>query len=246
MIKLGRSAEPYKTRKILEKKDKIRHEYKVPLPDERILFGPVAVDLVAKHGNSGKLGLECLEELITFWRKNRSRYSEEKISAAKHRACDFTKVFPNGTWEHHFQWKEALKRGVDVDAVRLKAKEAKIAKEAQLEAMKALVADLAGAEVRVRPSQIEAMKTVVQDLSIDTHVVNNQGNSAVQDKGKSGSDHDHVPDDGDDDEWWAMNAVEVEVIVSQIEARKGKAVVQDDGDDDDDGWGELLIEGDSD
>jgi len=133
----------------LTKKDKIRHEYTVPLPDERILFGPVAVDLVAKHGNSGKLGLECREELITFWRKNRSRYSEEKISAAKRRACDFTKVFPKGMWEHHFQWKEASSRGVDIDAVRLKAKEAKIAKEAQLEAMKALVADLAGAEVRV-------------------------------------------------------------------------------------------------
>ena len=40
-----------------------------------------------------------------------------------------------------------------------------------------------------------------------------------------------------------MNAAEVEVIVSQIEVRKGKPVVQDDGDD---GWGELLIEGDSD
>ena len=77
----------------------------------------------------------------------------------------------------------------------------------------------------MRPSQIEAMKTVVQDLSIDTHIVNNQGNSAVQDKEKSASDHDHVPDDGDDDEWWVMNAAEVEVIVSQIEARKGKAVV---------------------
>ena len=86
----------------------------------------------------------------------------------------------------------------------------------------------------MRPSQIEAMKTVVQDLSINTHVVNNQWNSAVQDKGKSASDHDHVPDDGDDDEWWAINAAEVEVIVSQIEVRKGKAVVKDDGDDDDD------------
>ena len=104
--------------------------------------------------------------------------------------------------EHHFQWKEALRRGVDVDAVRLKAKEAKIAKEAQLEAMKALVADLAGAKVRVRASQIEAMKAVVQDLPIDTHVVDNQENSAVQNKGKSASDHDYVLDDGDDDEWW--------------------------------------------
>jgi len=80
---------------------------------------------------------------------------------------------------------------------------------------------------------------------VDTPVVDNQGNSAVQDKGKSVSEHDHVPDDGDDDEWWLMNAAEVEVIVSQIEVRKRKAVVQDDGDDDD-GWGELLIEGDSD
>ena len=156
------------------------------------------------------------------------------------------KIFPNGMWEHHFQWKEALRRGVDIDAVRLKAKEAKIAKEAQLEAMKALVADLAGVEVHARAFQIETMKTVVQDLPIDTHVVDHQGNSAVQNKGKSASDHDYVPDDGDDDEWWAMNVAEVEVIVSQIEARKGKAVVQDDGDDDDDGWGELLIKGDSD
>ena len=131
--------------------------------------------------------------------------------------------------------------------VRLKAKEAKIAKEAQLKAMKALVADLAGAEVRVGDSQIEAMKAVVQDLPINIDVVNDKGNSAVQNKGKSAFDHDHVPDDGDDDEWWAMNAAEVEAIVSQIEARKGKAVVQDDGsDDDDDDWGELLIEGDSD
>ena len=118
---MGRCAEPYRTRRTFEKKDKIRREYKVPLPDERILFGPVAVDLVAKHGNSGKLGLECLEELITFWRKNRSRYSEEKINAAKHHVCDFTKVFPKGTWEHHFQWKEASRKGVDIDAVRLKA-----------------------------------------------------------------------------------------------------------------------------
>ena len=91
---MGRYAEPYRTRRTLEKRDKIRREYKVPLPDERILFGPVALDLVAKHGNSGKLGLECQDELITFWRKNRSRYSEEKISAAVRRACDFTKVSP--------------------------------------------------------------------------------------------------------------------------------------------------------
>jgi len=35
---LGRYAEPYRTRRTLEKKDKIWREYKVPLPDKRILF----------------------------------------------------------------------------------------------------------------------------------------------------------------------------------------------------------------
>ena len=52
-------AEPLKTRRTLEIKDKIRREYKVLISDERILFDPVALDLVAKHGNSGKIGLEC-------------------------------------------------------------------------------------------------------------------------------------------------------------------------------------------
>ena len=82
---------------------------------------------------------------------------------------------------------------------------------------------------------MEEMKALVRDLpaqdhpsnrkgkAVDTPVVDNQGNSAVQDKGKSASEHDHVPDDGDDDEWWAMNAAEVEFTVSQIEARKGKS-----------------------
>ena len=95
-----------------------------------------------------------------------------------------------------------------------------------MEAMQALVADLphkvpnvekdvssASTEVLgVRGIQMEAMKLIAGDLP-------------AQDKGKSVSEHGHVPDDGDDDEWWAMNAAEVEVIVSQIEVRKGKAVV---------------------
>ena len=78
-----------KTRRTLEIKDKIRREDKVPLPDDRMFFGPVALDLVAKYENSCKIGLESREELITFWRKNRSRYSKEKISAVVRRACDF-------------------------------------------------------------------------------------------------------------------------------------------------------------
>ena len=142
------------------------------------------------------------------------------------------------------------RRGVDVNAVRLKAKKAKIAKEAQLEAMKALVADLAGAEVRARATQIEAMKAVVQDLPINRDVMDNQGNSAVQNKGKSAFDHDCIPDDGDDDEWWAINGAEVEMIVSHVETKKRKAtelsIDKDDEDDDDWGDDELSIQGESD
>ncbi|RLN08441.1 hypothetical protein C2845_PM11G05700 [Panicum miliaceum] len=160
MQKLSNQAEPLKTRTTLERNNKIRRKYKVPLPDERILYDPVAIDQVAEHGMTDTIGLECEEELITFWRKNRSKYSEEKISEAVHRACDFTKVFPKGTWEHHFQWFEALRRGIDVNAVRMKAEEAKIAEEAQLEAMKALVADLpvhVGAKVGTKMMMIGEM-----------------------------------------------------------------------------------------
>ena len=193
----------------------------------------------------------------------RQRLREER--AKKGFTVDPEAKYPKGSWEEYFQKLEANKRMEEMEKME------DLAQEAQMEAMQALVADLphkvpnvekdvssASTEVLgVRATQMEAMKALVGDLpaqdhpsdrkgkAVDTPVVDNQGNSAVQDKGKSASEHDHVPDDGDDDEWWSMNADEVEVIVSQIEVRKGKAVVQDDGDDDD-GWGELLIECDSD
>jgi len=194
----------------------------------------------------------------------RQRLREER--AKKGFTVDPEAKYRKGSWEEYFQKLEANKRMEEMEKME------DLAQEAQMEAMQALVADLphkvpnvendvssASTEVLgVRATQMEAMKALVGDLpaqdhpsdrkgkAVDTPVVDNQGNSAVQDKGKSASEHDHVPDDGDDDEWWAMNAAEVEVIVSQIEVRKGKAVVKDDGDDDDDGWGELLIEGDFD
>ena len=194
----------------------------------------------------------------------RQRLREER--AKKGFTVDLEAKYPKGSWEEYFQKLEANKRMEEMEKME------DLAQEAQMEAMQALVADLphkvpnvekdvssASTEVLgVRATQMEAMKALVGDLpgqdhpsdrkgkAVDTPVVDNQGNSAVQDKGKSASEHDHVPDDGDDDQWWSMNADEVEVIVSQIEVRKGKVVVQDDGDDDDDGWGELLIEGDSD
>ncbi|KAG2565520.1 hypothetical protein PVAP13_7NG135800 [Panicum virgatum] len=189
----------------------------------------------------------------------RQRLREER--AVKGFTVDPEAKYPKGSWEEYFQKLETNNRMEEMEKME------DLAQEAQMEAMQALVADLphkvpnvekdvssASTEVLgVRATQMEAMKALVGDLPAQDHpsdrkgkAVDNQGNSAVQDKGKSASEHDHVPDDGDDDEWWSMNADEVEVIVSQIEERKGKTVVQDDGDDDGGGWGELLIEGDSD
>jgi hypothetical protein len=56
--------------------------------------------------------------------------------------------------------------------------------------------------------------------------------------------------DYDDDEWWAINGVEVELIASQVEANKANpayiSINKDDANDDDWGDDELLIDHDSD
>ena len=262
MLQLGRTKEPWKSRDTLNRKLKIRKDYQVTLPLESFLSGPVLQDLRREYGKKAA-EKATLEDCIVYWRRNRSKYprpltdrellanyekkeKEEEMERQRLREerakKDFTvdpeAKYRKGSWEEYFQKLEANKRMEEMEKME------DLAQEAQMEAMQALVADLphkvpniekdvpsASTEVLgVRGTQMEAMKSIVGDL-------------AAQDKGKSVSEHDHVPDDGDDDEWWAMNAAEVEVIVSQIEVRKGKTVVKDDGDD---GWGELLIEGDSD
>jgi len=46
------------------------------------------------------------------------------------------KVYHRGSWEEYFQLTEARERGIDLESAR------RMAKEAQMEAMKALVRDL--------------------------------------------------------------------------------------------------------
>ncbi|KAG2598158.1 hypothetical protein PVAP13_5KG218898 [Panicum virgatum] len=223
MLQLGRTKEPWKSRDTLNRKLKIRKDYQVTLPLESFLSGPVLQDLRREYGKKAA-EKATLEDCIVYWRRNRSKYpqpltdQEAQMEAMQALVADLPHKVPNVE-------KDVSSASTEVLGVRA----------TQMEAIKALVGDL---PARDHPSDWKGK-------AMDTPVVDNQGNSAVQDKGKSASEHDHIPDDGDDDEWWSMNADEVEVIVSQIEVRKGKAVVQDDGDDDD-GWGELLIEGDSD
>ena len=147
----------------------------------------------------------------------RQRLREER--AKKGFTDDPETRYRKGSWEEYFQKLESNKRMEEMEKME------DLAQEAQMEAMQALVTDLphkvpnvendvssASTEVLgVRATQMEAMKVLVRDLpaqdhpsdrkgkAVDTPVVDNQGNSAVQDKGKSASEHDHVPDDGDDD-----------------------------------------------
>ncbi|KAG2601428.1 hypothetical protein PVAP13_5KG590707 [Panicum virgatum] len=271
MLQLGRTKEPWKSRETLNRKLNIRKDYQVTLPLESFLSGPVLQDLRRDYGKKAA-EKTTLEDCIVYWRRNRSKYprpltdrellanyekkeKEEEMErqmlreerAKKGFTVDPEAKYPKGSWEEYFQKLDANKRMEEME------KMGDLAQEAQMEAMQTLVADLphkvpnvekdvssASTEVLgVGATQMEAMKALVGDLPAQDHPSDRKEKTV----GTRVVDN-HVPDDGDDDEWWSMNADEVEVIVSQIEVRKGKAVVQDD--DDDDGWGELLIEGDSD
>ncbi|CAN6175591.1 unnamed protein product [Urochloa humidicola] len=151
---------------------------------------------------------------------------------------DPLKVFPKNSWEEYFQNLEASRKGIDLKAVRRKAKEEEMAKEAQLEAMKALIAELPtelskGNEKMAKEAQMEAMKSLVHDIPQD---VEEKGMEGMSEKKGNG---DTVEDEG----MGGINDIKgKETVVPD----KGKGVVVYISDDDDD-WGddELLYEGDS-
>ena len=284
-IQLARCSESLKIEETIKKKETIRSKYDVPIPDHNTLWGPIFADMVSQYGSRGfdKTGMAFEEELISYWRKNRIKYPKpltkqerqqerkkeeerRKQEAERLRSMevrqpyqfDPTKVYRRGSWEEYFQLTEARERGIDLESAR------RMAKEAQMEAMKALVRDLpidisdvVGAQgvlghgkvnsemcsdKTAREAQTEAKKALVHELPICK--------SKVDDKGKgvaieSSNDYDY-----DDDEWWAMNGAEVELIASQVEANKANpayiSINKDDADDDDWGDDELLIDHDSD
>lgn len=248
-VELGRQSEPLKTQFTLEKKKKIRDKYDVPIPSTAVLYGPIFKDYEKKHGELCLFVRENKEKLIAFWRKNRDKYPapltreeqmQERLKAEEKRKqqalakkeearkkrrqdleFDPLKIFPKGSWEEYFQALEASRKGIDLKAERQKAKEAALAQEAQMEAMKALVADLptevakSNDQAIAKEAQLEAMKALVHDISTN-----------IADKGK-------------------LLAVE-EKDMGAIVDNKGKGVVvyiSDDDDDDDWGDDELLYDG---
>lgn len=154
---LARQAEPLKTRTTIEIKEEMRREYGVPLPSWHNLFGPICRDFNAKYGRGGgPKDLSITEQLIAFWRRNRDKYdfpltSEGHAQEEAQRKANFREmvrrahmefdpliVYGPGTVEEALQMDEAMARGIDLKAVRAEAK------DAQLEAMRALVGDLPG------------------------------------------------------------------------------------------------------
>ena len=88
-------------------------------------------------------GMAFEEELITYWRKNRSKYPKpltkqerqqerkkeeerRKQEAERLRSMevrqpyqfDPTKVYRRGSWEEYFQLTEARERGIDLESAR--------------------------------------------------------------------------------------------------------------------------------
>ena len=162
-IQLARCSESLKIEETIKKKETIRSKYDVPIPDHNTLWGPVFADMVSQYGSRrfDKTGMAFEEELISYWRKNRIKYpkpltkqerqqerkkeeEQRKQEAERLRSMevrqpyqfDPTKVYRRGSWEEYFQLTEARERGIDLESAR------RMAKEAQMKAMHAVVADL--------------------------------------------------------------------------------------------------------
>lgn len=228
---MGSCSEPLKEKTTNKKRAEIREKYNIPIPNTALLYGPICRDYTKKYGLESE---PSTEQLITYWRKNRDKYPapltrEEQIqqrkkddeerrqkaeakkeAATKQRELDLIfnplKVFPKNSWEEYFQSLEARRRGINLKEERKRAKEAEIAKEAQLEAMKALVAELPnklndGNEQVAKEAQLEAMKALVEDMpsgvKFEGAVKDNPNGPVFVDKGKRVVVD--ISDDDDDD-----------------------------------------------
>ncbi|RCV42901.1 hypothetical protein SETIT_9G252700v2 [Setaria italica] len=153
LLKLGNTSEPWKSRKQQEIKEKIRKKYDVPIPDDDLLWGKIYQDMVHETG---------------YWRQNRSKYPrpltenekrenrrklQEERELEKQRlmeerdrlgyVVDPNVKYPEGSWEQYLQQVRARKRRLEMEELQQKAE------EAQMETMKALVADLPVGKVNV-------------------------------------------------------------------------------------------------
>ena len=224
-----------------QEKETIRSKYDVPIPDHNTLWGPVFADMVSQYGSHrfDKTGMAFEEELISYWRKNRSKYPKpltkqerqqerkkeeerRKQEAERLRSMevrrpyqfDPTKVYRRGSWEEYFQLMEARERGIDLESAR------RMAKEAQMKAMHVVVADLPDDICHAAATKLGFFQANISPKLASDEVATEIQPVEVKIKGRE------VPTDD-----------------------KGKGVAIDiSTDDDDDDWGddELLYDGISD
>ncbi|RCV21624.1 hypothetical protein SETIT_4G152800v2 [Setaria italica] len=167
LLKLGNTSEPWMSRKQQEIKEKIRKDYDVPIPDDDLLWGKIYQDMVHETRVEPE-GLYARETIIKYWRKNRSKYPrpltenekrenrrklQEERELEKQRlreerdrlgyVVDPNAKYPKGSWEEYLQQVRARKRRIEIEELQQKAE------EAQMETMKALVADLPVGKVNV-------------------------------------------------------------------------------------------------
>lgn len=165
MLELGCTSDPWKRFKTEEIRNKIRRKHGVPLPEDEDLHGPICEEMVRETGEELKwvVGYYNYEKMVAYWRRNREKFLErgirpltvqEKIeksrkkeeeyqawwdSVREKRARKYNEAnvkYPRGTWEHYFQQFDDEKRMREMEEVQERAV------EAQMEAMKAVVADL--------------------------------------------------------------------------------------------------------
>ncbi|RCV25611.1 hypothetical protein SETIT_5G179400v2 [Setaria italica] len=155
LLKLGNTSEPWKSRKQQEIKQKIRKEYDVPIPDNDLLWGKIYQDMVHETGVEPE-GLYARETIIKYWRQNRSKYPrpltenekrENRRKLQEERKLEKQRLREErdrlGYVEEYLQQVRARKRRIEMEELQQKAE------EAQMETMKALVADLPVGKVNV-------------------------------------------------------------------------------------------------
>ncbi|CAN6324067.1 unnamed protein product [Urochloa humidicola] len=161
MLDLGRTSEPWKSRKTENIRQKIRREYDVPLPEDEDIDGCIYKEMVRETvvELEFELGGGMYEKILAYWRRNRDKFprpltkqerlqkrmkKEEEWKAWQHsvmekRARKYIEgnvKYPRGTWENYFQQVDEQKRMNEMEEMQDRVV------EAQMEAMKAVVADL--------------------------------------------------------------------------------------------------------
>ncbi|CAO1944808.1 unnamed protein product [Urochloa humidicola] len=161
MLELGRTSEPWKSRKTEDIRKKIRREYDVPLPEDEDIHGCIYREMVRETGVEleFELGTGNYEKILAYWRRNRDKFprpltKHERLqkrmrkeeewkawqeSVREKRARQYNEgnvKYPRGTWEHYFKEVEETKRMREMEEMH------GTAVEAQMEAMRALVGDL--------------------------------------------------------------------------------------------------------